>query len=46
MFLHLADFKYWLDAEASCVRKIDTRGAVECGNSWPLPTCPEGFNFM
>ena len=40
--------KYRLDAEARCLRKIETRGAVECGvpsGARALPTCPEGFNF-
>ena len=38
-----------LDVEARCLRKIETRGAVECGvpsAARALPTCPEGFNFM
>ena len=37
------------DAEARCLRKIETQGAVECGVpsvARALPTCPEGFNFM
>ena len=39
---------YRLDAEARCLRKIKTRGAVECGVpsiARALPTCPDGFNF-
>ena len=39
---------YRLDAEARCLRIIETRGAVEFGVhsvARPLSTCPEGFNF-
>ena len=40
---------YKLDAEARCLRKIETRGVVECGIpsiARALPTCPESFNSM